>query len=81
MQEEGDEEVIKTNELKAQMKRLEMTQKDLAKAIGMDPATLNRKINNENGTVLTVKEANEIAQALNIPRESMTDIFFASKLA
>ena len=78
MQEKGDEEVIKTNELKAQMKRLEMTQKDLAKAIGMDPATLNRKINNEVGSVMTVKEAGDIATALCIPKESLTDIFFAS---
>lgn len=73
--------MINSNEIKAQMKRVGMTQKNLADVIGMDPSTLNRKINNENGTVLTVKEANEIAQALNIPRESMTDIFFASKLA
>lgn len=73
--------MIKTNELKAQMKRLDMTQKDLANAIGMDPATLNRKINNEQGSVVTVKEANEIASALQIPREMMTDIFFAPELA
>lgn len=70
--------MIRTNELKAQMVRLNMTQKELAKIIGMDPATLNRKINNEVGSVMTIKEANEIAQALKIPRESMTDIFFAS---
>ena len=69
--------MIRTNELKAQMVRINMTQKELAKIIGMDPATLNRKINNEAGSVMTIKEANEIAQALKIPRESMTDIFFA----
>jgi len=73
--------MVNTREIKAQMKRAGFTQKELAQHIGMDPSTLNRKINNEEGTVLTVKEANQIAFALDIPRESMTDIFFASQLA
>jgi len=73
--------MVDTKELKAQMKRADMTQVELAKQIGIDPSTLNRKINNEEGETLTVKEAFSIAEALNIPRFLLSDIFFVKKLA
>jgi len=42
---------------------------------------LNRKINNAEGETLTVKEAARIAETLKIPRDMLTNIFFASQLA
>lgn len=72
--------MIATKEIKAQLKRAGMTQAELAGVMEMDPSTLNRKINNESGEVLTVKEATKMAEALKIPREMLTSIFFATKL-
>lgn len=73
--------MIDVKEIKAQLKREGMTQADLARRVNMDPATLNRKINNVEGKTLTVKEATQIAETLKIPRDMLTNIFFASKLA
>ena len=73
--------MINTREIKAQLKRVGMTQTELAKNIGVDPSTLNRKINNAEGENLTVKEATKIAESLEIPREMLTSIFFAEALA
>lgn len=71
-------EMINIMELKAQLKRTGMTQASLAEKVGMNPATLNRKINNVEGETLTVKEATEIAKSLDIPKEKLTFIFFAN---
>lgn len=71
-------EMINVMELKAQLKRTGMTQANLAEKVGMNPATLNRKINNVEGKTLTVKEATEIAKNLDIPKEKLTFIFFAN---
>lgn len=73
--------MVDTKEIKAQLKRAGMTQTELARMVEMDPSTLNRKINNAEGETLTVKEATNIAEMLKIPREFLTDIFFASELA
>lgn len=73
--------MVNTSEIKASLKRNGMTQEILAKEMDMDPATLNKKINNAEGKNLTVKEACKIAEVLNIPREELTSIFFAQKLA
>lgn len=40
--------MINVMELKAQLKRTGMTQADLAEKVGMNPSTLNRKINSIN---------------------------------
>lgn len=68
--------MVKTNELKAQMKRIGMTQETLARKMGIDPSTLNRKINNAGGEKITVAEANKIAEALEFPRTELVGIFF-----
>lgn len=69
--------MVNTREIKAQMQRKGMTQRDLALAIGINPATLNRKINNESGDLITVKEATEITRILDIPEDTIGEIFFA----
>lgn len=73
--------MVDVKEIKAQLKRVGMTQTELARSVEMDPSTLNRKINNSEGETLTVKEATRIAETLKIPRDMLTNIFFASRLA
>ena len=73
--------MVDVKEIKAQLKRVGMTQTELARSVEMDPSTLNRKINNSEGETLTVKEAKRIAETLKIPRDMLTNIFFASRLA
>lgn len=72
--------MINVMELKAQLKRTGMTQADLAEKVGMNPSTLNRKINSIEGETLTVKEATEIAKSLDIPKEKLTFIFLLTNL-
>lgn len=72
--------MINSMELKAEIKRSGLTQDQLASKIGIDPSTLNRKINNKNST-LSVDEAQKIVTVLNIPEEKLAVIFFNSKLA
>lgn len=72
--------MINTAELKAEIKRSGMTQEQLAKEIGMNPSTLNKKINNKQ-SVLSVDEAQKIAKILEIPQEKLIGIFFTLELA
>lgn len=72
--------MINTAELKAEIKRSGLTQEKLAREIGMDPSTLNKKINNKQ-SVLSVDEAQKIAKVLEIPQEKLIVIFFTSELA
>lgn len=73
--------MVDTREIKAQIRRKGTTQEKLAKKIGIDPSTLSRKINNEKGQQLTVKEATDMANALEIPRDKLLSIFFATSVA
>lgn len=73
--------MININEIKAQIRRAGTTQEELAKKMGINPSTLNRKINNEEGQQLTVKEATNMAKILEIPQEQLLNIFFALYVA
>lgn len=73
--------MVRTREIKAQMQREGITQHELARRIKINPSTLNRKINNEDGGKLTLKEAQRIADALKIPDEERVNIFFAKSVA
>jgi transcriptional regulator with XRE-family HTH domain len=73
----GVETMVNTRELKAQMRRKGMTQRELAQEVGINITTLNRKINNEGGDLITVKEATEITKILDIPEDMIGSIFFA----
>lgn len=66
--------MINSQKLKAKMTETCFTQRKLAKVVGIDPSTLNRKINNSDGKTLTVKEAKIIADALGI--KNPTEYFF-----
>lgn len=71
--------MINSMELKAEIKRNGLTQDQLATKIGINPSTLNRKINNKNST-LSVDEAQKIADALRIPNEKLAVIFLTQNL-
>lgn len=66
--------MINTQKIKAKMTEKKITQVQLAKLIGIDPSTLNRKINNKNGDNLTVKEVQKIMTILDI--SNPTEYFF-----
>lgn len=69
--------MVNIREIKAQMTRKGMTQVALAEKLRINPATLNRKLNNEKGENLTVEEATKMAAILEIPNNELADIFFA----
>lgn len=73
--------LVNTKLLKAKLKEKDLTQEDVARKIGINPSTFNRKINNEDGETMTVKEANDLSIILEIPRKQLTTIFFAKELA
>ena len=77
----GEKEMINTREIKAQIRRVGTTQEELAKKLGINASTLNRKINNEEGQYLTVKEATEMVRVLEIPNDQLLAIFFAVSVA
>lgn len=66
--------MINTQKIKAKMTEKKITQVQLAKLLGIDPSTLNRKINNKNGDNLTVKEVQKIINILDI--NNPTEYFF-----
>lgn len=73
--------MIKKNLVQAHLKQVKMTQSELAKEMGINPATLSVKLNDEKGERMTVNEATKIAHILKIDRSQLTDIFFAEELA
>lgn len=62
--------MVNIQKIKAKMVEKKITQKMLAEVLGIDPSTLNRKINNIEGDNLTVKEAQEIMKELEINNPS-----------
>ena len=52
----------------------------LAKLMGIDRATLYRKLNSK-GENFTIKEANLIVKILNLSEQEAMDIFFKSTVA
>lgn len=73
--------MVKVNELKAGLRRVGLTQEQLARKLGIDPSTLNKKLNNTDGSVISVKMANSIAKELNLSANELVEIFFAPELA
>lgn len=64
---------INTNALKGKMATLGLKQLEVAKASGIAPATFNRFVNNK--SVATVKDAQAIAEALNLTDDEYLVIF------
>lgn len=63
------------NKLKGKIVENEMNVASLAKEMGIDRATLYRKLNKK-GETLTIKEANMIVDILDLTEQEAMEIFF-----
>lgn len=70
--------MVNVNKLKGKIVERELNITELAKKIGMNRATLYRKLNG-NGNNFLIKEANSIADVLHLNSEEINEIFFWSK--
>lgn len=75
----GDE-VVNVNKLRGKIIECGLNVAELASRIGIDRATLYRKINSD-GKSLTIKDANLIAKELNLSRDEVNEIFFEQIVA
>lgn len=71
---------INVNKLKGKIVENGMTVATLAKKIGVDRATLYRKMSN-NGDTMLVKDANRIASVLHLTADEALAIFFSQYVA
>lgn len=71
---------VNINKLKGKIVENGLTVTALAEKIGMDRATLYRKISN-NGDTMLIKDANAICAALNLSVEDAVAIFFSQIVA
>ena len=72
--------MVNTNKLKGKIVECGMNISELAELIGIDKATLYRKIN-ANGEAITIREADMISKELKLSREEVNDIFFSQYVA
>lgn len=70
--------MINTLKLKAKLKEKNLTQEEVANRLGINPSTFNKKINNEIGETLTIQEATNLKNILEITNKDMVDIFFTN---
>lgn len=75
-----EKKVVNTNKLKGKIVECGMNISELAELIGIDKATLYRKIN-ANGQTITIKEADLISKELKLSKEEVNDIFFSQYVA
>ena len=71
--------MVDTNKLRGRMVEKGISQEGLAKAIGLDRSTVNRKL--KTGEDFSIGEANRIAEALHLSRDEAVSIFFTSIVA
>lgn len=72
--------MVNVNKLKAKLVECGINVEELAERIGMDRATLYRRLNN-NGLTFTIGEADAIARELNFSHDDVNAIFFAQYVA
>jgi|GEM_PF-212532 len=72
--------MVNINKLKGKIVECEMSIELLAKKIGIDKATIYRKLN-ANGENFTIREAGLIAKALELTRDEVNAIFFSQYVA
>lgn len=70
--------MVDTNSLKSAIAKKGYTQSEVAQKIGISTQSLNYKLLNK--TEFKVDEAYRLCNVLDIPKETMGDIFFAQKL-
>ena len=71
--------MLNVPKIKGRMREMKWTQESLAKGMGINPTTINYKINNENGEFLTIEEAEKLKNLLKIPKEELNEYFFYNK--
>ena len=71
---------MNVNKLKGKIVEKGLSIKTLADIIGIDRATLYRKLSN-NGDTLLIREANSIVSALKLSPDEAVAIFFSSDVA
>ena len=71
---------VNVNKLKGKIVENGMTVSSLAEKIGVDRATLYRKLSNDGETML-VKDANAIVSVLHLTAEDALEIFFSQVVA
>lgn len=69
---------MKKREFKAMLVKKGINVEELAKKIGLDRATLYRKVNNN---TLTLTDINNIIQALDLTDDETMAIFFKNEIA
>lgn len=69
---------MKKREFKAMLVKKGINVEELAKKIGLDRATLYRKVNNN---TLTLTDINNIIQALDLTEDETMAIFFKNEIA
>jgi putative cro-like protein len=72
--------MVNGNKLKGKIVECGLSVSQLAEIIGVDKATLYRKINSD-GSNISVNEAVKIARALNLSLKDVNAIFFADFIA
>ncbi|MBO6266811.1 MAG: helix-turn-helix transcriptional regulator [Synergistaceae bacterium] len=72
--------IVNVNKLKGKIVENGLSVAGLAAKIGIDRATLYRKLSN-NGETMLVKDANNIAAALNLSADEALAIFFSQTVA
>ena len=72
--------MVNVMKLKGKMVEKGVTTETLAKALGIDRATLYRKFS-QHGTGFTIREANLIVAFLKLTKDEANDIFFADVVA
>lgn len=72
--------MVNVSKLRSKIVEKDMTIDKLADKIGIDRATLYRRLN-QNGETFLIKEADAITKALNLSGDEATAIFFAQYVA
>ena len=72
--------MVNVDKLRGKIVECRMTIEDLAKEVGVDRATLYRRINGGGGA-FTIEEADKIAKALLLDADELNKIFFAQYVA
>lgn len=67
--------MVNTNKIKGKMKELEITQRDVAKALSLAPPTVSQKLNNVRD--FNLEEAEKLSDILHIDVGEFGEYFFA----
>lgn len=66
--------------LKAKLVERDITQQELSIKMGINPSTLNKKLNDADGIFLSIKEVTNMCNILNIESQEILSIFFKTQL-